>query len=207
MLLFFCVGPTYIRPNQSALYRYLQRVKKIIQEHKEIMDQIKKHMANLRDIPPIRSTAQVFKFYSERLRAYLTLRYMAPLSFIDQIRTRRELKLVKSIRRKLKQAKLILRETDKSGVFHIGPEIDYERKVIEYRQKTGAYMELPSNPNPLNDTIYKVTHLLNQLRSAGKIKEGQKKQMMPIRDETELAYMYFVPKTHKVIFQFFFVIS
>ena len=176
-------------------------------EHKEIMDQIKKHMSNLIHIPRIPSTAQVFKLYSERLRAYLTLRYMAPLSSIDRIRTRRELSLVKSIRRKLKKYKLILRQTDKSGVFHIGQEMDYEQKATEYRIKTGAYEELPSSPNPSNDVFYRVIRLLNQLRSADKIKEWQKKKMMPIRDETELAYMYFVPKTHKVIIFIFFVFA
>jgi hypothetical protein len=196
--LFFFVGPSYIRPNQTALYRYEQRVKKVDKEHKKIMDQIKKSMSDLKDRPRILSTARVFKLYSERLRAYLIQRYMAPLSFIDRIRARRELKLVQSIRRKLKKYKLVLRETDKSGVFHNGPEMDYEQKATAYRMKTRAYEELPSDPHPLNDVFVKVGRLLNQLRSAEKIREWQKKKMMPIRAETELAYMYFVPKTHKV---------
>ena len=166
------------------------------------MDQIKKHMSNVTQLPRIPSTANVFKLYSERLRAYLTLRYMAPLPFIDQIRTRRELSLVKSIRRKLKKYQLVLRQTDKSGVFHIGREVDYEQKASEYRIKTCAYEELPSTPNPCNEVFHKVARLLNRLRSENKIKEWQKKKMMPIREETELPYMYFVPKTHKVIHLF-----
>ena len=169
------------------------------------MEQIKKKMSELKHLPRILSTARVFKLYSERLRAYLSLRYMAPISFIDRIRARRELKLIKSIRGKLKKHRLVLRETDKSGVFHIGPEMDYEQKATEYRMKTRAYEELPSNPHPLNEVFLKVGRLLNQLRSADKIREWQRKKMMPIRTKTELAYMYFVPKTHKVVVFIFFV--
>ena len=171
------------------------------------MDQIKKNMSNLKQLPRIPSTAHVFKLYSERLRAYLTVRYMAPLSWIDQIRTRRELSLVKSIRRKLKKHRLVLRQTDKSGVFHIGPEIDYEQKAMEYRIKTRAYEELPLTPNPCHDVFVNIARLLNRLRSENKIKEWQKKKMMAIREETELAYMCFVPKTHKVILFIFFLSS
>jgi hypothetical protein len=181
-------------------------MKKVNKEHKRIMDQIKKRMSDLKDRPRILSTARVFKLYSERLRAYLIQRYMAPLSFIDRIRAQRELKLVQSIRRKLKQYKLVLRETDKSGVFHIGPEMDYEQKATAYRTKTRAYEELPSDPHPLNDAFVQVGRLLNQLRSTEKIREWQKKKMGTIRAETELAYMYFVPKTHKVVV-FLFLLS
>ncbi|CAF1186890.1 unnamed protein product, partial [Didymodactylos carnosus] len=73
--------------------------------------------------------------YSERLLAYLTVRYMARLPFIDQIRSRQELNLVQSIRRKLKKAKLIL--------------------SIEHLTKIDAYEELPSGPNPLHEQFNK----------------------------------------------------
>jgi len=122
---------------------------------------------------------------------------MATLSLSDQIRALRELKIVQSIRRKLIKHKLILRETDKSGVLHIGRASDYERKAAEYRQKTGAYEQLTSNP--FNDLICTVTRSLNQLKSIKKIQEWQRLKMVPVRDKTELAYMYFIPKPHKVI--------
>jgi hypothetical protein len=122
---------------------------------------------------------------------------MTPLPLIDQLRARRELRIVKSIQRKLKKYKLILRETDKSGVFHIGHAIDYQRKAAKYRQDTSAYEEL--NVNPFNEIIYNVTYLLNQLKTMGKITEGQRMKMIPVRDKTQLAYMYFLPKPHKVI--------
>ncbi|CAF4159579.1 unnamed protein product, partial [Rotaria sp. Silwood2] len=120
---------------------------------------------------------------------------MTLIPLIDQIRALRELKLVQSIRKKLKKYKLILRETDKSGVLHIGRAIDYERKAAEYRQTTGAYEELTSNP--FDDIICTVTRLLNQLKSMKRISDWQRSKMNPVRKKTELAYMYFIPKPHK----------
>ncbi|CAF1554725.1 unnamed protein product [Rotaria sp. Silwood1] len=86
---------------------------------------------------------------------------MTPTPLIDQIRALRELKMVQSIRKKFKKFKLIQRETDKSGVLHIGSAADYERKALEYRRTTGAYELLTSNP--FNDIICTVTRLLNRL--------------------------------------------
>ncbi|CAF4037931.1 unnamed protein product [Rotaria sordida] len=189
-------GPTYIRPNQSVLRPLEQQEKQVDKECKDIMNKLKNYMANPYDGRPIiPKTISLYKFYSDRLRIYLLQRYSSPLPLMDLIRARRELKLVKSIRRKLKKYKLVLRETDKSGVFHIGRARDYERKAKEYRQKTVAYKELTSNP--FDEIFYKVIQLLNQLRLAKKINEWQKQKMMPIRNKIELAYMYFLPKPHK----------
>ena len=154
-------------------------------------------MSSSTDLPKIPLTSPLYTLYSDRLRSYLTQIYMTPLPLKEQIRALRELKIVKSIRRKLKKYKLILRETDKSGVLHIGRAIDYERKAVEYRQKTGAYEELTSNP--FDDIICRVTRSLNQLKSMNKISEWQRSRMAPVRKRTELAYKYFVPKSHKVI--------
>ncbi|CAF3300292.1 unnamed protein product [Rotaria sp. Silwood2] len=153
-------------------------------------------MSNITDLPKIPLTSPLYKLYSDRLQAYLTHSYRTPLPLMDQIRALRELKIVKSIRRKLKKYKLILRETDKSGVLHIARAIDYERKAAEYRQKTGAYEELTFNP--FNDIICNVTRLLNQLKTMKKISEWERLKLMPIQDKTELAYKYFIPKPHKI---------
>jgi hypothetical protein len=45
-----------------------------------------------------------------------------------------------------------------------------------------------------------VIHLLNQLQTDDKIKLYQKEKMLPIQNKTQLAYMYFLPKPHKVNF-------
>ncbi len=65
-----------------------------------------------------------------------------------------------------------------------------------YRQKTGAYIELETDPLwPIFD---KVVHLLNSLRSKDHIRAWQLNEMMPKRNKVALAYLYFIPKPHKV---------
>ncbi len=65
------------------------------------------------------------------------------------------------------------------------------------RKKTGAYTE--SENDPLWPVFDKVVHLLNDLRSKKHILAWQFGQMMPKREKVSLAYLYFVPKPHKVI--------
>jgi hypothetical protein len=110
---------------------------------------------------------------------------------------RNDIKLIHSIKRKLHQTECIIRVSDKSGVFHIGSKSDYEKKVSLYQQRTKAYVELPSNP--LMETFYKVVRLLNDLNSKKQIRVWQHKKMMPQKDKIKLAYLYFIPKSHKVI--------
>ena len=57
-------------------------------------------------------------------------------------------------------------------------------------------MELESDP--LWTVFDKVVHLLNDLRSKKQIYAYQLKKMMPQREKVTLAYLYFVPKPHKV---------
>ena len=86
--------------------------------------------------------------------------------------------------------------TDKSGIFHLGHVADYDEKVEAYRQKTRAYVELASDP--LWTVFDKVVHLLNDLRSKNHIRVWQLDKMMPKREKVALAYLYFIPKPHKV---------
>ena len=159
---------------------------------------MKKMTSFLQDHCYVPSNASIIKMLSKNLKEQLVLSHMAPLSIYDDTRAHEELNIVRSIRRKLNKAKLILRETDKSGVFHIGSKDDYQRKAVEYRTKTGAYIELSENPLP--DILSKVTRLLNDLSAKKQITiKKQYEQMMPDRKKVELSYMYFVPKAHKVI--------
>lgn len=199
MSIFSCLGPNYIRPNQSTLRPRNQRDKQLQKESDDILMKIKNTLVNAnRDgYPSIPKTTSMYKLYEERLRTCLTQQYMKPLPLMDQLRARREIKWMKSIRRKLKQHKLILRKTDKSGVFHIGHQRDYQRKAYHYRKTTGAYKELSNNP--LNDVYHRTVDLLNRLRSQNQLRELQKQKLLPIQMKTELAYLYFLPKSHKVI--------
>jgi hypothetical protein len=162
------------------------------------MHRLKTYLSSRDDLGTIPVTSPLYKLYFDRLRIYLLDLYISPLPLIDQIRARRELRLVRSIRRKLVKYKLLLRQTDKSGVLHIGHACDYERKAAKYRQETGAYEELQENP--FSDIIVNATHLLNQMQATKKISEAQRLKMTPTRHKTHLAYMYFLPKPHKVIF-------
>ncbi|CAM4791847.1 unnamed protein product, partial [Rotaria magnacalcarata] len=68
-------------------------------------------------------------------------------------------------------------------------------KAEAYRQKTGAYIEL--NSNPLWSVFDEVILLLNDLRSKKYILSWQLDKMMPKREKIQLAYLYFIPKPHK----------
>ena len=153
-------------------------------------------MTDCRDRPTIPSTASIFNKYADRLRTEMLQCYLTPLSLIDQLRARRELKIVKSIRRKLAKYHLVLRQTDKSGVLHIGRKNDYKEKAAKYRQDTGAYEELTSNP--FDHVFLSVVQLIQKLKAEKKIKDSHVKKMEPKRMKTKLAYMYFLPKPHKV---------
>lgn len=189
------IGGNYIRPNRSMLCPYSEREKKVQKEHDGIMEKLKKYLSNARSSLPL--TSPLFKEFSRRLHACLTFHYMTPLPYMDQIRAKQERQIVKSIRQKLKTAKLILRESDKDGNLYVGQMTVFEQKAIEYRMKTGAYEEL--SYNPLEEILIKVTRLLNDLHMKTKqLTAKQYKKMITTRDKVRLAYMYFNPKTHKV---------
>ena len=114
LILLFYLGGSYIRPNRTILRPYSERKKLIQDEHDKIMKKFKESLP--KKCPSLPSTSPLFKQFSQRLHACLTLRYMTPIPYVDQIRAKQERKIVKSIRRKLKKGKLILRESDKSGL-------------------------------------------------------------------------------------------
>lgn len=190
------VGPSYIRPNQSSLQSKKKRVHYVDTTVDRCMRALKDRMSDCKDRPAIPSTASIYKSYADRLRQLLLHCYLGPLPLLDHLRAERELKWITSIRRKLRKHRLILRETDKSGVLHVGRSKDYIEKAMKYHTETGAYQELPTNP--FDSTLTAVIQLLNRLRSTNRIKEPHKEKMLPQRDKVQLAYMYFLPKPHKV---------
>ena len=159
------------------------------------MNTLTPYLVRIHHIP---QTSTMIKQIAQHLQTYLNQQYMAPIPYLNIYRARKELQLMKSIKWRLKKGNCILRMTDKSGIFHLGHIQDYQQKAQAYREKTQAYIELQSNP--LSTTFYKVVHLLNELRSKNHIKAGQLNQMMPKADKVTLAYLYFIPKPHKVSF-------
>ena len=195
LLSFLFLGGNYIRPNRTILRPYSERKKLVQEQHDEIMKKIVEHLST--HCRSLRSTSPLFKQFSQRLHACLTLRYMTPLPRIDQLRAKQEREIVKSIRRKLKKGKLVLRQSDKGGNLYVGRKSLFEEKATAYRTSTGAYEELSTNP--LEEILSKVTRLLNDLHMKTKVLSAkQYKRMIPTRKDVRLAYMYFNPKTHKV---------
>ena len=187
------LGGNYIRENRTALRSFDERKKLVQLEHDNMMEKTRKYLPQKCGIS---SAAVVYKQFSERLRECLMRHYMTPLSFLDQIRAKKDLATMKSIRRKLKAGKLCLRETDKGGNLYGGNVSYFEDKATEYRRETGAYEELPSSP--LEEILVRVTRLLNDLQQNKHIMKKHLDKMMPSRSNVELPYIYYNPKTHKV---------
>ncbi|CAF1489796.1 unnamed protein product [Adineta steineri] len=191
---YLCRGGSYIRPNRTILHPYAERKKLVQKEHDTIFNKTKQFL--LKSCQSIPSASPLFKQFSERLHTCLTLHYMTTIPYKDHARAKQEREIIKSIRRKLKRNKLILRQCDKSGNLYVGEKSIFEQKATQYRVQTGAYEELSSNP--LEDILMKVTRLLNDLHAKTKdLSPKQYKKMMPLRKNVRLAHMYFNPKTHK----------
>ena len=187
-------GPNYIRPNQTYLHSAKNRETQLKREQNNIMNVITPHLVRVHHMP---NTSPVITELSRQIETYLHQRYMAPLSYCDIYRIQREYNLIQSIQSRLRKGKFILRVSDKSGIFHIGHATDYEQKAAAYRQKTGAYIELEDDPFWM--MFDKVVCLLNHLLSKDHIRVWQLNKLMPKRNKVQLAYLYFIPKSHKVL--------
>ena len=147
-------GPSYIRLNQSYVKKKKEIQKKIQHQHTTMIDKLASDLQRRHGLP---RKALVLKQFSDQLEVMFNQQFVSSsssLSYHDIHRTRNDLKIVLSIKRKLKKLPVIIRPSDKSGVIHIGYKRDYDQKVIQYQEKTQAYVELSSNP--LMDTFYKV---------------------------------------------------
>jgi hypothetical protein len=191
--LFFLSGESYTRPNQSALRPYKHRESQIQKECKDMKDKVNKQLTKYCNRAPPKP---MLDRYAQLLEHRLRLRYMAPLSFVDQMRAQREKQLTQSIRRKLRQEKLILRVCDKGGGLHISTKADYEQKAAEYRRNTGACEELTYNP--LEEMINNVTSELKALKDTKQLSLYYYNLLVPKPEVVKQSYMYFNPKAHKV---------
>jgi hypothetical protein len=123
--IFTHLGPNYIRPNHSYLYSSKHQQKLLKQEHKNIKNTITSYLLRVHHIS---NSSPIIKQFIQGMEIRLYQRYMAPLSYRDIYRARKELSLVKSIESKSRKGKYILRFTDKSRIFHLGHASDYEQK-------------------------------------------------------------------------------
>lgn len=163
-------------------------------EHNNIYSKVKNQLV---EYPPyIPPSNRIFQNYSEQLLHYFQQAYSTPLSFKDQFEANEQADIFASIRRKIRQHHLTIRLTDKSNNFYIGLTSEFNKKAQAYFTETNAYVEMTNNP--FNEILNKVIQLLNQLRSKKLILQWQYNQMIPDPNQTELAHLYFNPKTHKV---------
>jgi hypothetical protein len=192
--LYFFVGPSSIRSNQSSIRTESQQFAEIKDEHKDMSNKVKRHLVQ----PPYRIPPMnpIFDRYSQQLQDYFNRSYFTPLSYKDHLQALEQAQVVKSIREIIKNMNLVIRLTDKGHNFYIGLASEYEKKVEKFFQDTNAFMEL--SENPFNEMLDTVIHLLNKLQSNKRILQWQCKEMMPDRTKCELAHLYFNPKTHKV---------
>ncbi|CAF1315870.1 unnamed protein product [Rotaria sp. Silwood1] len=191
-LSFLLLGPSFIRLNQSAIRPVEEQEAEIKNEHEEITKKVQGHLNQYHHIPP---KSSILKEYSNEVFDHFNRSYFTPLSSKEQIEAFEQAQMTASIREKLKKNNLILRLTDKGNNFYVGSAGEFEQKGEKFFQETNAFIEI--SINPLNQIQDQVIQLLNRLRSKRLILEWQYKKMMPDRNNSELAHLYFNPKTHK----------
>lgn len=111
------LGPSYIRPNQSAMRSKREQNIEIKHEHKDIYSKVHKKLVQYHHVP---STHPILCEYSSQLLQYFNDRYFTPLPYKDHIQAREQAHTASSIRHESKQQKLIIRITDKSNNFYVG---------------------------------------------------------------------------------------
>lgn len=198
----YYLGPSFIRSNQSATRPRKQQEAEIKNLHDKIFNKVKDHLMQKPHCIP--KTNVSFNKYSEQLLNYLNRVYFTPLPYKDQIQANEQAKMVASIRKIIETQKLIIRVTDKSNHFYIGSAMNFEEKAQKYFNQTNAFIELTNNP--FKEILNNVCQFLNKLATNKLILQKQCKQMLPDRDNAQLAHLYFNPKIHKVesIFSFSF---
>ncbi|CAF1489078.1 unnamed protein product [Rotaria sordida] len=189
---YLCLGPSFIRLNQSAIRTVDQQKSEIKNEHKDITKKVESHLIKHYHIP---WKSRALTDYSNEVFDHFNQCYFTPLSCKEQIEVLEQAQKTTSIRQKIKKYDLILRLTDKSNNFYIGSASEFEKKAEKFFQETNAFMEI--SINPFNQIQDQVIQLLNRLRSKRLILQRQYNEMMPDRKNSELAHLYFNPKTHK----------
>lgn len=183
-----------IRLNQSAIRPKAQQEAAINNDYRSISDKVHEYLMK----PPhhIPRNNPIFKQYSNQLLDHLNHSYCALIPYKDQIVAYQQANIAQSIRRKIKEEKLILRVVDKGNNFYVGSAKHFEEKVQKYFIDTKAFTQLTENP--FKDTLHRVTHTLKTMASQKLIKQWQLKRMLPDPITSELAHLYFNPKVHKV---------
>ena len=166
-----------------------------MKEYQMIVDCFKKSFNNY----GVSISNQQAKDFFTAIEQLIRRLYTTPLSTNLQSRVQYEFRMIRSIQKQLQKSNIIIRQTDKSKVFHLGSREDYHRKALEYMSKTNAYQEITSGMNPCLDHLRAVLALIDPLLKTKAIDLTKWKQTMrPDPKTIELAHLYFIPKPHKV---------
>ena len=187
-------GFKYVPPCQNRFSRHsIDQI--ITQEYQNIVECFR---IKLNDNCVSASEQRGNEFFTS-IKNLLHQLYTTPLPRQLQVRAQYEQRMIRSIQRQLKVSNAIIRPTDKSKVFHLGSAQDYDRKALEYMQKTNAYEEITSGINPYLDHLRSVLALIDPLLKNEAIDlKLWKHKMRPDPKTIELAHLYFIPKPHKV---------
>ena len=196
-------GSNYIRPNQSHLHSYAARQKQVKREFNSILDVITPYLIRVHHMA---QTSSIMKVLSQQLATYLCERYMAPMSYLHIPCARRELKILWSPSNAVGEKETMFSVSPTKVVSSVLtlPTIMSERAEAS-RRKTEAYFKLDSDP--LWIIFDKAIDVLNDLRSKKHIMAWQLKKRLPKREKVALAYLYFVPRPHKVNITDCFLVS
>lgn len=194
-LAFLANGPKYIPACQSRFSR-LPIDTIIEQEYQKLIVSFK---AGLNDNCMSATDARSIEFFAS-IRNLLRRLYTKPLPSRLLARARYDHQMVTSIQHVQKKRKIIIQRTDKSKIFHLASTASYHQKALEYMAKTNAYEEIENNPcmHHLGEVLVLIDPLLKKKGIDLKI---WKHHMRPNANTIELAYLYFLPKPHKVIFE------
>ena len=193
-LAFLANGPKYIPVCQSRFSRLpLNTI--LEQEYQQLTAVLK---AGLTDNCMSANDSKSTEFFAA-LRTLLDQFYTKPLPRRLLARAQRDHQMVQSIRRVLQKKNIVLQKTDKSKVLHLASAASYQQKALEYMQKTNAYKEIEGGNNPCLNHVREVLALIDPLLKRKAIDLSLWKQKMrPNITNIELAYLYFIPKPHKV---------
>lgn len=126
--------------------------------------------------------------------------YSTPLPSNLHRRARREHRIVKRLQKLLhSRPDIVVRRIDKGEGFYFGNKIIMEQKTKEYMDKTEAYQEVSENNCRLVDNLHSTATLLDYLLQKKAITKDHRQKLLPNVNKMELAYLYTLPKIHKVI--------
>lgn len=125
--------------------------------------------------------------------------YSKPLSPKLYRRARHEHRIVKRLQKLLhSRPDIVVCRIDKGEGFYFGSKTTMEQKIEEYMEKTNAYEEVTRDRCRLHDILHSTEIVLDYLVKRKAISLGQRKQLLPNVGKMELAYLYALPKIHKV---------